>query len=279
MLNILFREPVSLTEVKSDKGFRKRVMKLAYQEKVINLGNVIEVHKYINGRLGRKEQRKKAASERATPEEQIKWQSKEATRKVWRLLRDPQNFKPGDLWLTLTYPAKSKPDSETVRKHIKEFLKRMRREHKKAGKECKYIFSVGRGKRGAIHLHMVMTKIDTELITKHWQNIVNNGSWVHVHAEHLDRSQNWHKLAAYIIKNGEETFLSDDPIIRKRFSSSRNLHMKKVKGHTVHAKEWRPEPPERKGYYIDKNLSYSGVNQYGYPVQYTVYVKLEERRL
>ena len=52
--------------------------------------------------------------------------------------------------------------------------------------------------------------------------------------------------------------------------------MKKVKGHTIYAKTWRKDPPERKGYYIDKTLSYSGVNQYGYPVQYTVYVKLEE---
>ena len=251
---------------------------LAYQEKVINLGNVVEVQKYINGRLGKKEQKEKAAKERATPEEQLRWQSKEATRKVWRLLRDAQNFHPGDLWVTLTYPAKTKPDSETVRKNIKEFLKRMRKEYRKAGKECKYVFSVGRGKRGAVHLHMVLAKIDTELITKHWQNIVNGGEWVHIHAEHLDRSQNWHKLAAYIIKNGEETFLSDDPIIKKRFSSSRNLHTKKIKGHTVHARAWKKDPPERKGYYIDKNLSYSGINQYGYPVQYTVYVRIEPGR-
>ena len=247
---------------------------MAYQEKVVDLGDVVEVQKYVNGRLGTKEQRKRAEAQRATPEEQIRWQSKEATRKVWRLLRDPKNFHPGDLWTTLTYPARTTPDSETVKKDIKEFLKRMRREYKKAGKEFKYIFSVGRGRRGAIHLHMVMTKIDTEIIARHWQNIVNRGEWVHVHTEHLDKSQNWHKLAAYIIKNGEETFLSDDPIIKKRYSSSRNLHVKKVRAHTVKAKEWRRQPPPRKGYYIDKNLSYEGVNQFGYPVQYTVYVRL-----
>lgn len=247
---------------------------MAYQEKVVDLGDVVEVQKYVNGRLGTKEQRKRAEAQRATPEEQIRWQSKEATRKVWRLLRDPKNFHPGDLWTTLTYPARTTPDSETVKKDIKEFLKRMRREYKKAGKDFKYIFSVGRGRRGAIHLHMVMTKIDTEIIARHWQNIVNRGEWVHVHTEHLDKSQNWHKLAAYIIKNGEETFLSDDPIIKKRYSSSRNLHVKKVRARTVKAKEWRRQPPPRKGYYIDKNLSHEGVNQFGYPVQYTVYVRL-----
>ena len=249
---------------------------MAYLEKVIDRGNVIEVQKYINGRFGMKEKREKAAAEKTTPEEQKRWQSKEATRKVWRLLRDRRNFQPGDLWVTLTYPAKSTPDSETVKKNIKEFLKRMRREYKKAGKECKYIFSVGRGSRGAIHLHMVLTKIDTEVISTHWQNIVNAGEWVHVHTEHLDKSQNWHKIAAYIIKNGEETFLSDDPIIKKRFSSSRNLRDTKPRARVIHAKTWKKDPPERKGYYIDKNLSYDGVNQYGFPMQYTVYVRLRE---
>ena len=203
---------------------------MAYLEKVIDRGNVIEIQKYINGRYGVKEKRKKAAAQRTTPEEQLRWQSKEAMRKVWRLLRDKENFSPGDLWVTLTYPRKSTPDSETVKKNIKEFLKRIRRKYKQAGKECKYIFSVGRGKRGAIHLHMVLTKIDTEILATAWQNIVNHGDWAHVHIEHLDRSQNWQQVAAYLIKNGEETFLSDDPIIKKRFSASRNLREAKPKG-------------------------------------------------
>lgn len=248
---------------------------MAYLEKVIDRGNVIEVQKYINGRFGTREHREKAAAERTTPEEQLRWQSKEAVRKVWRLLRDKANFSPGDLWITLTYPPKSTPDSETVKKNIKEFLKRIRKAYRKIGKECKYIFSVGRGKRGAIHLHMVLSKIDTEIIQTTWQNIVNAGDWVHVHTEHLDKSRNWYKVADYIIKNGEETFLSDDPIIKKRFSSSRNLREVKPRAHIVHAKEWRKDPPPRKGCYIDKNLSYEGVNRYGYPVQYTVYIRLE----
>ena len=101
---------------------------------------------------------------------------------------------------------------------------------------------------------------------------------MYIHSDHLDKSQNWHKVASYIIKNGEETFLSDDPIIKKRFSSSRNLRQRKTKARLVHARHWKKEPPERKGYYIDKNLSYSGVNRFGYPVQYTVYVKIEQMR-
>ena len=249
---------------------------MAYLEKIIDRGNVIEVQKYTNGRFGKKDNTGKSAAERVTPAEQLRWQSKEAVRKVWRMLRDKANFSPGDLWVTLTYPQKTTPDSETVRRNIKEFLKRMRRQFRKIGKECKYIFSVGRGKRGAVHLHMVMSKIDTEIVSTTWQNIVNGGKWVHVHTEHLDKSQNWHKVAQYIIKNGEETFLSDDPIIKKRFSSSRNLRDAKPRARIVFARRWKEQPPERKGYYIDHELSYNGVNKYGYPMQYTVYVRLDE---
>lgn len=245
-----------------------------YQQKIIDIGNVIEVQKYINGRFGKKEQREKAKTYHATPEEQIRWQSKEAARKVWRLLRNPKNFKKGDLWVTLTYPAGSKPESEKVRKDMQNFLKRIRRRYAKEGKMCKYIFSVGRGKRGSVHIHMVLSKIDSEIIEREWEKVVNGGEWVHVHTEHLDKSQNWQKLAEYIIKNGEETFLSDNPIIKKRFSYSRNLEKKTVKAKTIHARAWKKDAPEKKGYYIDKNLSYSGINRYGYPVQYTVYIKI-----
>lgn len=247
---------------------------MAYQEKVVNIGNVIEVMKYINGRVGTKEQREKAAATRTTPEEQLKWQSKEAERKVWRILRNPKNFQAGDLWVTLTYPAGSRPESEQVRGDTQKFLKKIRREYKKQGKECKYVYSVGRGKKGAVHLHFVLKKIDTEIIARTWEKIVNNGEWVHVHAEHMDKSGNYQKLAAYIIKNGEETFFSADPIIKKRFSYSRNIEIKKVKAKTIRARAWKKDAPEKKGYYIDKNLSYSGINRYGYPVQYTVYIKI-----
>lgn len=129
---------------------------MAYLKKEIALGDVVEVSKYTNGRFGIREIKEKAPSQRSTPEEQLKWQSKQATKKVWRLLRNKANFSPGDMWVTLTYPPKTKPDSETVRKHITELLKRLRRAYKKAGKICKYIYSVGRGARGAIHFHVFL---------------------------------------------------------------------------------------------------------------------------
>lgn len=247
---------------------------MPYLRKVIRHGIIIEDNKYTNGRYGRAKKNNPAQGE--TPPEQKKWQTKEAIRKVWRMIDD--NFQPGDLWVMFSLPRNARPNSEQVREIMETFLKKIRKLYRKAGQELKYIFSAGRGKQGAIHFHMVMSKFDMEEIKTVWEDIVNNGEWVKTDFQPLSRHRDYYKLASYVIKNGEETFLSDDPIYKKRYCTSRNVKQKKTRATVVKAKEWKKEPVERPGYYIDKERSYSGFNAYGYPVQYTVYVKLEGGR-
>ena len=244
---------------------------MSYLRKIIRHGNVIEDCKYTNGRFGLGKKNSQPTGE--TPPEQIRWQSKNDIRKVWRLLDN--NFSPGDLWVMLSYPGKQKPTTEQVRENMAEFTKKLRRLYRKAGKAFKYIYSAGRGKRGAVHFHLVLPKFDIAIIRDLWAEIVNQGEWVKTDFQPLDRKKDYYKIASYIIKNSEETFGSDDPVYKKRYCASRNLVNKKTKAKVVKAKEWKKEPPERPGYYIDKNRSYSGYSQYGYPVQYTVYIKLD----
>lgn len=243
---------------------------MPYLRKVFKHGNIIEDCKYTNGRYGLKKKNRKPLGK--TPPEQLRWQSKNNVRKCWRLLDN--NFNPGDLWVMLSYPYKSKPSTETVRNNMSKFLVKARKMYKKAGKVFKYIFSAGRGKRGAVHFHMVLPKFDIAAIRDLWSKIVNHGDWVKTEFQPLDKKKDYYKLANYIIKNSEETFYSDDPVYKKRYCSSRNLRQKRVKAKVIPKKEWKKKPPERRGYYIDKERSYIGYNAYGYPMQYTVYVKL-----
>ena len=236
---------------------------MPYIRKTIKHGNIIEVCKYTNGRYCRKGQN--APAVRETPKEQVAWQENNDIRKVWRLLDN--NFGSGDLWVTLTYPARARPSADEVRGNMQEFMKRLRRLYKKAGQLCKYVYSVGRGKRGAAHIHMVLSKFDIEQIRDLWARIVNGGAWVRTDFQPLHKHKDYHKLASYIIKNSAEDWASPDPVFKKRYCSSRNL-----------TPEWKKEPPEKPGYYIDKERSYQGFTSYGYPIQYTVYVKLEGRR-
>jgi len=248
---------------------------MSYLEKTHEHGDIIEKCKYTNGRFGKK--KKNGEPLGVTPPEQIRWQSKNDMRKLWRIL--DLNFGPGDLWVMLSYPAKRRPSTEQARENMKVLLRKLKRRYEKAKSIFKYVFSAGRGLRGAVHFHMVLPKFDIETIRNLWSEIVNDGEWVKTNFEPLTKLVDYERIASYIIKNSEETFSSDDPVYKKRYCMSANLEKKEVKPKIVKAKEWRKEPPERKGYYIDKERSYSWVNKYGYPFQYTVYVRLSRGRL
>lgn len=243
---------------------------MPYIKKTITHGNVIEVAKYTNGRYKRKKGNGPPAGE--TPPEQKAWQEKNDIRKVWRLL--DENFGPGDLWTCLTYPARTKPSAETVREHMRKFIAKIRKAYKKAGKEFKYIYSAGLGKRGAAHIHLVLSKFDPEVIRDTWAGIVNGGDYVRCDFQPMHKNRDYYKLASYLIKNSKEDWEGPDPIFRKRYCSSKNLRKAKESTRIVSAKEWKKDPPQKRGYYIDKERSYIGLNAYGYPIQYTVYVKL-----
>lgn len=243
---------------------------MPYLRKTIKHGEVIEVHKYFNGRYMRKKGNAPPLGE--TPPEQKKWQEKKATQKVWGLL--DENFEKGDLWTTLTYPAGTKPTAKQVRDDMQHFLRKMRKAFKKAGKELKYIYSAGRGKRGAAHIHIVLPKFDIDAVRDSWAEIVNAGDYVRCDFKPLQAKKDYYKLAEYIIKNSKEDFESDDPVYKKRYCASRNLKKPKERVEKINHKTWKKEAPEKKGYYIDKARSWDGINCYGYPVQYTVYVKL-----
>lgn len=247
---------------------------MAYLEKECKHGSIIEVEKYTSGRYGKKKNNGTPAGE--TPPEQIKWQVKNDIKKVWRILG--WNFKPGDWWIFLSFKPKYRPKTPAEGKStVQKFFRKLRVLYEKEGQKLKYVFSAGRTKGGAFHLHMVINKFDAAKISDLWADIANNGEYSVKTFTPLEKKKDWEAVASYLIKNGEEDFNSDNPTFKKRFCNSSNLKIKKVKPKIVKAKQWRKEPPERKGYYIDKERSYSGFNSYGYPVQYTVYVELSTK--
>lgn len=245
---------------------------MSYLRRFFRHGDIIEDCKYTNGKHGKKGKNSEPIG--VTPPEQVRWQSKNDIRKLWRLIDD--NFNPGDLWVMLSYPYKCKPSTEQVRGNMSNFLKKMKKIYVKTGTIFKYVYSAGRGKRGAVHFHLILPKFDIDIVRNLWCDIINGGQWVKTNFDTLTKRKDYERLASYIVKNSEETFSSDDPIYKKRYCNSTNLKRKKVKAKVVKAKEWKKEPIEREGYYIDKDRSFSWVNQYGYEYQYTVYVRLSE---
>lgn len=234
---------------------------MAYVRKDADFGFFKETYKYTSNRIGRR-QTAKAMYIGKTPLNQLRYQDKKAERMIrWKLV---MNFTGDDIFVTLTYPPRTRKSSEEARHDIALFISRMRRIYKKKGLVFKYIYTSGRSKRGAIHFHIVMSYIDTKLITHAWWNIAGTFELAcpRVDIRHLDEgrydSTKYRKLAAYLVKNSCETFYSPDPIHKKRYCQSLNLEMPSITVQIVSANEWKKQPAAQKGYYIDKNNFFDG---------------------
>ncbi|GMB01051.1 hypothetical protein [Pelosinus sp. IPA-1] len=245
---------------------------MGYWEKEVRAGNTIEKTKYKSGRKNLKIEIGPKVNE--TSDKQKRQNDKNAENKCrWDI---NANFKAGDWWICLRYPPKTKPSKEKVKADIDKFFRETRKVYRKAGKELKYIMSVGFGERGAVHFHLIMNYIEGKKIAAVWYKIAGTEETPYPRIEFtpMDSRQNHGNLASYIIKNTLESFYDEKRrIYAKRYCKSSNLKKPKIKVRKVSAKNWR-KPKAPKGYYIDKQYSYEGYSDDGYQYQHYVLVKI-----
>lgn len=164
-----------------------------------------------------------------------------AAKQLTRLIN--ANFYPGDLHTTLTYAEVVSVDE--ARHQLDLWLRRMRREFKKQGKEFYYI-AVTEYEHHRIHHHIVMNYIDLQIITAQWTN-------GRMRCTTLDQSRNYRALAEYLIKETQKTFREPGNSKKRRWKSSRNLKRPVVKREWVSVRELWRDPKPLKGYQIDKD--------------------------
>ena len=139
---------------------------MPYVERITRAGKTIEVERYFTSRY-KKPGIKRGDKVRPTKEEQKKVNTRAAERKLRLLLN--ANFGYGDYHLELDYIRKKGQldrSREQMRKDMDIFLRELRKECKKAGIELKYVHVMEIGKRGARHHHLVINKIDTEILQR-----------------------------------------------------------------------------------------------------------------
>lgn len=154
------------------------------------------------------------------------------------------NFAPGDYHITLTYGGQA-PDQETAKKNLKRFVENLRNYCKKNDIQFKWV-AVTEYDHKRIHHHIVMSKIDLEVINKYWK-------YGFEYPVVLDDTGNYHKLAEYLLKETEKTFRTDSGQQKRRYSTSRNVVMPEVRREKILGREvnGRIRPP--KGYYVDQD--------------------------
>lgn len=240
---------------------------MAYWLDTYRFPSSIEYEYKWAGNYGAKgEKRRKKV--KATPEQIKKQNQLNREKNMRRLIK--ANFCQEDLWVTLKYPAGVRKKVCKVKKDFRNYLERIRYQYAKREHQLKFIYRMEVGKRGGIHIHMIVPRIrgeDTDLIVqKAWK-------CGRVNFQSIYEYGGYEKLANYIVKQPDEEtekqlslFEEEEKKEFIRYNCSRNLirpvpERKHYDRKTV-KRIIKDGPQPTKGFYIDKNTIRSGINRF-----------------
>lgn len=239
-----------------------------YVKKMYDLGWVKVINKYYPGNYGAPG-KKRGPKRKRTPEDIARQNRTNREKKVQLLIM--ANFHEGDWHLVLTETKeKRSQDIKEAKKRLRKFLADMRKIYKKAGIEFKYIYVTERGKRGAIHHHLIIENIvmpgliTTRLVQKLWQ--YGRPTFIPLYED-----GEFENLAEYIVK--KETKEDAEGCT---YSRSRNLIVPEPQREIIHRRRWQREPKPEKGWYIVPDSLVNGENPVtGYPYQHYTMRKID----
>lgn len=241
-------------------------------EYIYRLGDSNEYEYKFAGNYGAKGE-KRAKREKPTPEQIKKQNQRNKENRVRRTMK--LNFGENDYWITLKYPAGTKLDIKTVKKHMSNFLNKTRRQYKKVGQPFKFIYRIEIGKRGSPHIHILINRIvDADLIVKK--------SWNHggVDFTLTYEAGGFKNLAEYLVKPSDEEVDPQNETVA--YSTSRNLIRpepeKKYYFRRTVEKLIKEGPRPTEGFYIVQDSVVSGVNRFtGMSYLYYEEVRIKKR--
>lgn len=255
-----------------------------YWRKTWVAGRTVEVRKTFSKRAGIKVPRGDNIKQTTEAQEEVNRQL--AIGELRRILN--ANFGPGDWHASFTYPQKKPPGEAESMEDVEKLMRRLRKIYRDAGMELKAVRVEERNKRP--HHHLVIPNLPGGMapVKEAWKTILREKYYAPEERERgepkhliwrwsqLDDSGQYGALAEYLIKETDKAHRERGT---KRYSCTRNLIHPKPKIEKISAKAWREEPPERRGYYIDRDASTGAgiVSEVtGEPMQFTVYVLLPQ---
>lgn len=226
----------------------------------------IEYEYKFPGKYGAKGE-KRSKKKKATPEQIRKQNQQNREKKTRRLIK--ANFSPGDWWVTLKYPEGTRLPLGEVKKHFKIFLGRMRKAYKKLGVPFKFIYRIEVGRRGGLHMHILLNRIpeSDHLVRMYW----SEHGWMNFTP--LNEAGGYKKLANYIVAQPDEEeweqlslFSREEQKVLISYNSSRNLIRPQPERKSYRRRTMRKllenGPKATPGYYIDADSVHYGVNPF-----------------
>lgn len=235
-----------------------------YIKKTIIAGRTIEVIKY-HDRAHQKKGGSKSEKKNKTSLKQMISNALRREAKLRWLLNE--NFSDGDLHINFGYiHRKGDPyrEPEDMKKDFQRFVRKLREEYRKQGREMKWVHVMEVGSRGSRHHHVVLNHIDTRIIQEVWDQVYpdkapgRKGSTIHFSP--LNTNGDYARLASYLLKTAGK----DESIMKQGYSRSRNLRLPKIKREVVGASTFRKEPKPPEGYFIEKDSVRRSIDGDGY---------------
>jgi hypothetical protein len=228
---------------------------MGYIRKTVHTGNTVEVEEYFTNRIGIHDKRGKR--EKPTPE-----QTREAyirrRKKHLRWLMN-ENFEDGkDALVTLSWgKSRDRPDTlKEVKEAARMFLRRLRREYEKLGRDLKYIYCVEIGPKGSRHIHAVLSgagELPLMLIQRCWNGVVN--------IKPLNTQGQYEDLADYMVKSwAEKTEKTMGEELRRCYECSKNLKKPVIEIERIREKDLKKDIKEPPGACLDRSSVREGVN-------------------
>lgn len=222
---------------------------MAYKKMTYRYKNAIEVEEHHIGRYGapgeRRNKKKKPTKEQIADRNRFN-KEKVARRKLRRWM------KTNDYFSDLTFKEELRPGDMKETKEIwAKFIREVRREYKKRGHPLRWFRNIEVGTKNAWHIHIIVNRIpDTDIILA--------SAWKHGHVKNklLYEAGEFRELAKYITKSPE----TDPRLKESSYSTSRNMPLPKPEKKLITRRSMDDEPVVRKGWYLDKESYYEGIN-------------------
>lgn len=241
---------------------------MPYIEEICVAGMTVEISRYYTYRYG--PGGKRGAKRKETEDAQKRANQRQAEKNLRRLMN--ANFCDGDYLVRLDFSKENfPPGSEKMQERMKQAMRRLRAEYKKANIDLKYIYVKEVGARGGRHIHMMLSKGDTEMLRRAWP-------YGGIHVDPLFTGGQYARIASYFVKYANKTEQTEGELIGKRWYASRNLVRPEPKKRVVPASAFRQQVRARRGYIVDKESICSGVSELtGYEYLSYTLIKTDKR--
>ena len=213
--------------------------------------------------------------ENESPEDLKKRNKRRATERTALMIAN--NFVEGCPYLTVTYDTENLPEGEEletrVKKDLRNFEDRLKRFYKKQGIELKYAATVENVMpgRGRAHAHLLLSSLPKVKTDREYERIFAR-IWGKGHVrvqQYGGEMTDATKLAAYFIKQEKAEGGA-------RMNFSRNCEPPAERKKEIRRSEsfsHRINVP--KGYFVNKELTFQGLTDGGYPCQHIVLERCE----